>query len=429
MPIPTNRTTSNTPAEHVSDHNLLHAFYNSYEGFPPSAFASAGHTHDAAAIVSGTLLAARLGLGTFGTTTGVLRSVPFVSSTLATWGALNLKDLGDYNAALSSITPANVLTVNADNSFSFQAPTGGGSGGKSIISGGGLTVGPTTSTTITLTVDPDELYENYVPGTYTGAWAKTGELQFAIIEAWGAGASGTAGAHGTGDVGGGPGGGAGGYIWMIVPASGLPAAADITIGAGGAAVAGRNTDGAGTAGQNGGATTFGTLAAGLTIAGGLAAGASSQTGAAVAGGTGGDSMFPGGAGAASSAGGGIGLAPPAVPGNAPRGGPSGGGFTNAGSVQHDGAQQGFPWQRTTNAGAKGTSGGTRNGASATVSTLGEGAAGGSGASSDGVNGNGGNGGTSERGWGGPGGGAARGTGTSGSSGRGGHGGIRIWGFH
>lgn len=71
MPIPTNRTTSNTAAEHVADHNLIHALYNLFEGKSPSDFATTVHTHTTTSIVSGVFAPARLGSGTADGTTAL----------------------------------------------------------------------------------------------------------------------------------------------------------------------------------------------------------------------------------------------------------------------------------------------------------------------------------------------------------------------
>lgn len=40
-PIPTNRTTANTAAEHVVDHNTVHGFFNAWDGITPSSKADA----------------------------------------------------------------------------------------------------------------------------------------------------------------------------------------------------------------------------------------------------------------------------------------------------------------------------------------------------------------------------------------------------
>lgn len=42
MALPTDRTTANTDAEHVDDHNTLHALHNAYEGTEPADFDPAG---------------------------------------------------------------------------------------------------------------------------------------------------------------------------------------------------------------------------------------------------------------------------------------------------------------------------------------------------------------------------------------------------
>ncbi len=42
MALPTDRTTANTRAEHVADHNTLHALHNEYEGTEPADFEPAG---------------------------------------------------------------------------------------------------------------------------------------------------------------------------------------------------------------------------------------------------------------------------------------------------------------------------------------------------------------------------------------------------
>lgn len=67
--LPVNRTTSNTAAEHVSDHNILHALNNLFDGTSPSTFALATHNHSAAQVTSGIILPARLGSGTADSTT------------------------------------------------------------------------------------------------------------------------------------------------------------------------------------------------------------------------------------------------------------------------------------------------------------------------------------------------------------------------
>lgn len=68
MPLPINRTTANTPEEHVNDHDTLHAFFNAFEGFTPTSFAPTTHTHAGSAITSGVIAPARLGTGPTSTT-------------------------------------------------------------------------------------------------------------------------------------------------------------------------------------------------------------------------------------------------------------------------------------------------------------------------------------------------------------------------
>jgi hypothetical protein len=60
MALPTNRTTANTPAEHVADHNTLHGFYNAWETFTPAQFAPLAHGHNASDLSAGTLPASRI---------------------------------------------------------------------------------------------------------------------------------------------------------------------------------------------------------------------------------------------------------------------------------------------------------------------------------------------------------------------------------
>lgn len=48
MTLPTNRTTANTAAEHVADHNTLHGQHNAFEGTEPADFATVtGHASNA----------------------------------------------------------------------------------------------------------------------------------------------------------------------------------------------------------------------------------------------------------------------------------------------------------------------------------------------------------------------------------------------
>lgn len=155
--------------------------------------------------------------------------------------------------------------------------------------------------------------------TASGTWNKPAFGTIALIQSWGAGASG--GRGGSGDGGGGGGGGA--YLERYVAVASLSAAVSVTIGAGGAAQTSDNT--AGTAGGNssfgayltayGGGSGSGSSAdngggggGGLSAVGGNAAGGVGGVGGAPRGLIGSDTTgaencanpFGGGGGAASS---------------------------------------------------------------------------------------------------------------------------------
>ena len=216
--------------------------------------------------------------------------------------------------------------------------------------------------------------------TSSGTWTKPSIGTFALVEAWGAGASG--GASRTNSDGAGGGGAGGGYVSSLFLLSDLGATETVTVGAGGVAISASQT-----AGNAGGNTTFGSK---VTAYGGGAG--------------------EGAAGAQSGGGGGGQLA---VGGNASgaTGGTGGGALGGAGGTDADGAD--------------GNSGGGAGGA--TQPDGGDGIFGGGGGGSSGSATNvGGTGGASIYGGGGGGGGSnesAASGGVGGTSTRGGNGGA------
>lgn len=173
----------------------------------------------------------------------------------------------------------------------------------------------------------------------TGTWTKPVTGAIALVQTWGAGASG--GRAGTGDGGGGGGGGA--YSEKLIVLASLSASVAVTIGAGGTAQTSDNTDG-----NAGGDTTFGAYLTGYgggagngdgTDNGGGGGGGLTAAGAAGSGATGGNGGAPrgvigaettGAAGNANPFGGGGGASSADTGGGAFWGG-GGGGFGSAAS--------------------------------------------------------------------------------------------------
>lgn len=160
----------------------------------------------------------------------------------------------------------------------------------------------------------------------SGTWNKPSTGSIAIVELWGAGASGSRGNSGGG-------GGGGAYRRVVLLLSGLPSSVSVTVGAGGAPTNTNNTTGA-----DGGNSSFGSLVtayggskpATVAYAGGAGAGingrGASGIGGAPKGGAaasspdpGGDSIYGGGGGGTTSSGGTL------YGGNSAYGGGGGGG--------------------------------------------------------------------------------------------------------
>lgn len=179
--------------------------------------------------------------------------------------------------------------------------------------------------------------------TANGTWNKPANLLFVMVEVAGAGgAGGGAQTPGTGQSAAGGAGGGGGYARKVITASALGASVAVTVGSGGASVAGNN------AGGDGGPSSFGTFCTGnggkgggggasstlmvviggvggtgtggdLNITGGQGDAGRVYNGLPVSTGSGGDSILGHGAGAMGPIGGG------AAPGGAYGGGGAGGG--------------------------------------------------------------------------------------------------------
>lgn len=66
------RTLTNTPQEHLDDHNEFRRLHNLFDLTTPASFAAAAHNHSAAETTSGVFAFARLGIGGLGTGTKML---------------------------------------------------------------------------------------------------------------------------------------------------------------------------------------------------------------------------------------------------------------------------------------------------------------------------------------------------------------------
>lgn len=107
----------------------------------------------------------------------------------------------------------------------------------------------------------------YQEFTSSGTWTKPDNINYVMVEAWGAGGGGASGDRSTGTIGG-SGGGGGAYIYKIFRASDLGATETVTIGAGGTGGAALTANGYGNSGTGGGNTTFGTKLTGYGGIGG-----------------------------------------------------------------------------------------------------------------------------------------------------------------
>lgn len=94
--------------------------------------------------------------------------------------------------------------------------------------------------------------------TSSGTWTKPAGATTVFVQAWGAGAGGTAGAKKTNCYDpGGPGGGGGGYNSIYYRASDLGSTVSVIVGAYGTGGAGTSVSGPGAQGSSGGASSFG----------------------------------------------------------------------------------------------------------------------------------------------------------------------------
>lgn len=267
--------------------------------------------------------------------------------------------------------------------------------------------------------------------TASGTWNKPTGPSFVLVEVWGAGAGGGSGRKGAASSTrtGGSGGGAGAYVAAIFAISELPSSVTVTIGAGGQGGASQTSAATnGNAGNNGGDTTFGSF---IIAKGGAAGGGG--TGAQVTGGAGGAAMD---APSLSEAGGTGGTSANAGSATAPTnrrragaGGGAGAGASNtntniAAAAGGAIANYGATAVGTGSGAGAGTSGATGTAGSA-GSSLGMGGGGGGAGVSGTSNAAGGNGGNGGIAGGGGGGGVGTGTGNSGAGGNGGDGFVRV----
>lgn len=267
--------------------------------------------------------------------------------------------------------------------------------------------------------------------TASGTWNKPTGPSFVLVEVWGAGAGGGSGRKGAASSTrtGGSGGGAGAYVAAIFAISELPSSVTVTIGAGGqggASQASAATNG--NAGNNGGDTTFGSF---IIAKGGAAGGGG--TGAQVTGGAGGAAMDVPSLSEAGGTGGGSPITGSATaPTNKRRAGAGGGAGAGASNTNTDIpaaaggaiANYGATAVGTGSGAGAGTSGATGTAGSA-GSSLGMGGGGGGAGVSGTSNAAGGNGGNGGIAGGGGGGGVGTGTGNSGAGGNGGDGFVRV----